>query len=100
MKFGMRYRHHNCISVSNVGINRSQGIGSCAYSNLFTILRIFERLDDIDEEGHLFTDSGSVLMALHSVKHTHPLIDKIKLLLVNKPNISLKWVKADIGIGG
>ncbi|GBM57932.1 hypothetical protein AVEN_206005-1 [Araneus ventricosus] len=39
-------------------------------------------------------------MVLHSVKSTHSLIDRIKLLLVNKPNISLNWVRAHIDIEG
>ncbi|GBM16239.1 hypothetical protein AVEN_195353-1 [Araneus ventricosus] len=39
-------------------------------------------------------------MALHSVKRTRPIINRIKLFLVNTPNISSNWVKAHIGIEG
>ncbi|GBN76759.1 hypothetical protein AVEN_114431-1 [Araneus ventricosus] len=93
-----------CLDLENL-VNWKREIRINDEASVFTakavvLLKAFERLDHIDEEVRLFTDSRSMLMALNSVKHTHPLIDRIRLFLVSKPNTCLNWIKAHIDIEG
>ncbi|GBO45996.1 hypothetical protein AVEN_59949-1, partial [Araneus ventricosus] len=102
-----------CLDLENLRINDE---ASAFTARAVALLEAFERLDHVDEEVHLFTDSGSVLMALNSVKHTHPLIDRIRIQQkqtkfqpveisgysqkVNKPNTCSNRLKAHISIEG
>ncbi|GBN33787.1 Putative protein in type-1 retrotransposable element R1DM [Araneus ventricosus] len=64
------------------------------------ILESIKRILHINRICYIFTDSRSVLMALASYCDQTSIIEEIKLILKDKRNIVLCWVKAHVGISG
>ncbi|GBO19536.1 hypothetical protein AVEN_226819-1 [Araneus ventricosus] len=67
-----------------------------AFAILFAVKRVYQLAQEI----LILSDPRSVLMALESVGEQTSLIEVIKSILKDHPNIKLGWVKAHIGISG